>query len=126
MKSKLIFISTFFLGSFLAALDERDIGVVLGYPPVHSASLFTDSVSTDSISSVNWYTGLHFAIWLTVGYLTELDPVLFLVLSIGWEVTELYLPYEFVREPLGNKVFDILANTAGFVIGTYLRKNYPP
>ena len=46
---------------------------------------------------------------------------LFFGLSIGWEILELYLPFEFVKETWDNKISDLVVNTIGFVIGIRLR-----
>ena len=43
------------------------------------------------------------------------------MLSIGWELLELVLPYEFAVEDWGNKGMDLVVNTLGFFIGTRLR-----
>ena len=46
---------------------------------------------------------------------------IFLALSIGWEILELYLPYEFAVEETANKVSDLIVNTIGFWLGIKLR-----
>ena len=52
-------------------------------------------------------------------------PVFFL-LSIGWEVLELYLPFDFVTETWDNKISDLVVNTIGFALGLRLRSNPLP
>ena len=41
--------------------------------------------------------------------------------SIGWEILELYLPFEFVKETWENKLSDLVVNTIGFLFGLGLR-----
>jgi|TARA_B110000263_G_scaffold212827_1_gene196467 hypothetical protein len=40
-----------------------------------------------------------------------------LAFSIGLEILELVLPFEFAVETLGNKVGDMAANTMAFLVG---------
>jgi len=46
---------------------------------------------------------------------------LFLALSLGWELLELALPYEFTEETWENKISDIAVNCMGFYLGFELR-----
>ena len=72
-----------------------------------------------------WSLG-HFLQWTAVGrFLLKNWPVFFL-LSIGWEVLELYLPFEFVGETWDNKISDLVVNTIGFGLGLRLRSNPLP
>ncbi len=67
-----------------------------------------------------WSLG-HFVQWSIIGRFVLTSWTLFLVLSIGWEIVELYLPYEFAKETLDNKISDIFVNVAGFWIGNRIR-----
>ena len=72
-----------------------------------------------------WSLG-HFLQWTAVGrFLLKNWPVFFL-LSIGWEVLELYLPFDFVTETWDNKISDLVVNTIGFALGLRLRSNPLP
>jgi len=42
-------------------------------------------------------------------------------LSLGWELLELVLPYEFTEETWENKISDIAVNCMGFYLGLELR-----
>ena len=67
-----------------------------------------------------WSLG-HFLQWTAIGrFLLKNWPVFFL-LSIGWEVLELYLPFDFVTETWDNKISDLFVNTVGFALGLGLR-----
>jgi hypothetical protein len=46
---------------------------------------------------------------------------IFLTLSIGWEVMEWFLPFEFAIEELGNKAADLAFNIGGFILGRHLK-----
>ena len=63
-----------------------------------------------------WSVG-HFCQWFAVGRWLKFSWSLFLILSIGWEVIELALPYEFANETWDNKISDIIVNCAGFYLG---------
>jgi glycopeptide antibiotics resistance protein len=72
-----------------------------------------------------WSLG-HFLQWTAIGcFLLKNWPVFFL-LSIGWEVLELYLPFDFVTETWDNKISDLVVNTIGFALGLRLRSNPLP
>jgi len=67
-----------------------------------------------------WSLG-HFIQWTFVGRFLFRNWWIFFALSIGWEILELYLPYEFVKETWDNKISDLIVNTIGFIIGIRLR-----
>ena len=72
-----------------------------------------------------WSLG-HFLQWTAIGrFLLKNWPVFFL-LSIGWDVLELYLPFDFVTETWDNKISDLVVNTIGFALGLRLRSNPLP
>ena len=67
-----------------------------------------------------WSLG-HFLQWSFLGRFFLKNWYIFLVLSIGWEVLELYLPYEFAKENWENKISDIFVNILGFWLGKRIR-----
>ena len=67
-----------------------------------------------------WSLG-HFIQWTFIGRFIFKNWWLFAILSVGWEILELYLPYEFVKETWDNKISDLVVNTIGFVLGIWLR-----
>ena len=71
-----------------------------------------------------WSLG-HFAQWGIIGYVLKIGWVPFLVLSIGWEVLELYLHYEFASEEWSNKISDVFVNCSGFWLGRTLNESAP-
>ena len=67
-----------------------------------------------------WSLG-HFVQWAFLGRYLLRNWYVFLALSIGWELLELYLPFEFAKETWDNKLSDVVVNTVGFVLGLRLR-----
>jgi len=67
-----------------------------------------------------WSVG-HLLQWTVIGRFFLKNWYIFLLLSIGWEVLELYLPYEFAKESWYNKISDVFVNIAGFWIGNRIR-----
>ncbi len=69
-----------------------------------------------------WSLG-HLIQWLLFGRFVMKSWIIFLILSIGWELLEFILPYEFAIETTINKFTDLVVNTIGFYIGLKLRKD---
>ena len=67
-----------------------------------------------------WSLG-HFVQWTLVGRFIPMGWGLFFALSIGWEILEWFLPYEFTNEEISNKISDIVVNCAGFYLGGSLK-----
>ena len=61
--------------------------------------------------------------WLLFGRFTRIGWVTFLVLSIGWEILELVLPFEFAVEVIDNKVGDVIVNVLAFSVGLKWRQS---
>ena len=59
--------------------------------------------------------------WSFIGRFITTNWIAFLVVSVGWEVLELYLPYDFAIESHINKISDLIVNTIGFWMGIRLR-----
>ena len=74
---------------------------------------------------VNLYSVSHFFIWFYASRYIFQSWRLFFFLSIGWEVLELYLPFEFAVEEFGNKIMDLIFNTIGFYLGNRIRIESP-
>ena len=67
-----------------------------------------------------WSLG-HFVQWAGVGRFLLANWYVFFALSVGWELLELYLPYEFAKETWENKISDIIVNILGFWLGKRVR-----
>ena len=69
-----------------------------------------------------WSLG-HFVQWAGVGRFLLSNWYVFFALSVGWELLELYLPFEFAKETWENKISDIIVNIVGFWLGNRVRIN---
>jgi len=69
-----------------------------------------------------WSLG-HFVQWAGVGRFLFSNWYVFFALSVGWELLELYLPFEFAKETWENKISDIVVNIVGFWLGNRVRIN---
>ena len=67
-----------------------------------------------------WSLG-HFVQWAGVGRFLLSNWYVFFALSVGWELLELYLPFEFAKETWENKISDIFVNIVGFWLGNRVR-----
>ncbi len=67
-----------------------------------------------------WSLG-HFVQWSIIGRFFLKNWYIFLFLSIGWELLELVLPYEFAKETWDNKISDVVVNIVAFWIGNRTR-----
>jgi len=74
------------------------------------------------METVNGYTLVHFLLWFLVGRFTPLPLVPFLLITTGWEVLEVILPFEFALESIENKVMDVGSNLLGYGAGRYISK----
>ena len=45
------------------------------------------------------------------------------ILSVSWEILELFIEQEWAKESGGNKLFDIIFNFSGFIFGKTLLKH---
>ncbi len=73
------------------------------------------------MSILNLWSIGHFLQWSFLGRFIFSNWYLFFFLSIGWELLELFLPYDFAIESWENKISDIIVNILGFYFGSYLR-----
>ena len=75
------------------------------------------------MSILNLWSLGHFIQWSFLGRFVFSNWYIFFILSVGWELIELKLPYEFAVETLENKISDIVVNTFGFYLGVKLKNN---
>jgi len=73
--------------------------------------------SSFSNSAINHYSVVHFFQYAALSFLKFFKLVHILIISIIWEIFELYTHFEWGRESWMNKVFDIGFNIAGFQFG---------
>ena len=74
-------------------------------------------------SAINHYSIVHFFQYAALSFLKFFKLVHILIISIIWEIFELYTHFEWGRESWMNKVFDIGFNIAGFQFGRRISIN---
>ena len=67
-----------------------------------------------------WSLG-HFIQWSIIGRFDLRNWYICVALSVGWELLELALPYEFAKETWDNRISDVVVNVIGFWLGNRLR-----
>ena len=67
-------------------------------------------------NSVNYYSLIHFSEYALLGLIKSVKVWHFWIISIGWEIIELFTPYEWARESWLNKLFDVGFNFLGFYV----------
>ena len=67
-------------------------------------------------SSVNYYSLIHFGEYALLGLIKSVKVWHFWIISIGWEIIELFTPYKWARESWLNKLFDVGFNFLGFYV----------
>ena len=73
-------------------------------------------------NSVNYYSLIHFGEYALLGLIKSVKVWHFWIISIGWEIIELFTPYEWARESWLNKLFDVGFNFLGFnVVRKYFK-----
>ncbi|SVA47704.1 uncharacterized protein METZ01_LOCUS100558 [marine metagenome] len=88
-------------------LSETEI--VVDKEGINNSKLYEDPVNLYSIG--------HIIFWYGMSQFSKIETQHMLAISLGWELLELYLPYEFAKESYFNKVCDIFFNCLGFFIG---------
>ena len=73
-------------------------------------------------NSINYYSVIHFVEYIVISLLPFVKFVHVAILSVTWEIIELFLAQEWAKESGGNKLFDIFFNFSGFVFGKTLLK----
>ena len=72
--------------------------------------------------SINYYSVIHFAEYVILSLIPFVKFVHVVILSVSWEILELFIEMEWAKESGGNKLFDIIFNFLGFIFGKTLLK----
>ena len=72
--------------------------------------------------SINYYSAIHFAEYVLLSLIPFVKFVHVVILSLSWEILELFIDKEWAKESAGNKLFDIIFNFSGFFFGKTLLK----
>jgi len=75
-------------------------------------------------NSINRYSLIHFFQYAVLAYFKFLKLWHIAVISIVWEIFELYTHFEWGRESWLNKFCDIIFNVLGFYTGRALIRKY--
>jgi hypothetical protein len=75
------------------------------------------------MNAVNHYSALHFIFWFLTARYSKIGWLLFLILSMSWELLELVLPFNFAAETIQNKIADIIVNILGYGSGLFYNEN---
>ena len=72
--------------------------------------------------SINYYSVIHFIEYIILSFIPSVKFVHVAILSVFWEIIELFIDQEWAKESGGNKLFDIFFNFTGFIFGKTLLK----
>ena len=72
--------------------------------------------------SINYYSVIHFIEYIILSLIPFVKFVHIAILSVSWEILELFIEKEWAKESGGNKLFDIIFNFSGFFFGKILLK----
>ena len=73
--------------------------------------------------SINYYSVIHFIEYIILSLIPFVKFVHVAILSVSWEILELFIEKEWAEESGGNKLFDIIFNFSGFIFGKALLKH---
>ena len=65
-------------------------------------------------NSINFYSLIHFIEYSVLGLFKIIKLSHIWIISISWEVLELFLPYNWAKESWLNKVMDVFFNLTGY------------
>ena len=72
--------------------------------------------------SINYYSVIHFIEYTILSLISFVKFVHVAILSVSWEILELFIEKEWAKESGGNKLCDIIFNFSGFIFGKTLLK----
>jgi len=72
--------------------------------------------------SINYYSVIHFIEYIILSLIPFVKLVHVAILSVSWEILELFIEQDWAKESGGNKLFDIIFNFSGFIFGKTLLK----
>ena len=74
-------------------------------------------------NSINYYSVIHFIEYALLSLIPFVKFVHVALISISWEIIEVFIEQEWAKESGGNKLFDIIFNFSGFILGKTLLKH---
>ena len=73
---------------------------------------------------INYYSLIHFIEFSLLSLLAFINMVHVLIISVLWEIIELFVVQDWARESWANKGFDIIFNFSGFFAGRSILRSY--
>jgi hypothetical protein len=67
-------------------------------------------------NSLNYYSIIHFVEYAILGLIKSVKMLHIWMISIGWEIIELFIPYHWARESWLNKLLDLGFNFSGYLV----------
>jgi len=74
--------------------------------------------------SINLYSLIHFVEYAILSLIPLLNFIHVALISVSWEILEVFIPQEWAKENITNKFFDIIFNFSGFYSGRVLFKYF--
>ena len=71
---------------------------------------------------INFYSAIHLILYVFLGRYVINSWKIFFIISIGWELLELILPFQVAIETIANKFADVVFNCIGFYLGRLSKK----
>tara|TARA_B100000427_G_scaffold276248_1_gene245061 strand:- start:16 stop:378 length:363 start_codon:yes stop_codon:yes gene_type:complete len=116
---------------FIFALALQSLFAFQGYLDSDSSSkdesqkLFTyHKPASLTANSINHYSVIHFIQYCALSLIKFIQIKHVLIISVLWEIYELFTHYEWGRESWLNKLCDIGFNVSGFYFGRMLIRKY--
>ena len=90
-----------------------------------SQKLFTyHKPASLTANSINHYSAIHFIQYCALSIIKFIQIKHVLIISVLWEIYELFTHYEWGRESWLNKLCDIGFNVSGFYCGRMILRKY--
>ena len=74
--------------------------------------------------SINLYSLIHFVEYSILSLIPFVNFIHVALISVSWEILEVFIPQGWAKENIPNKFFDIIFNFSGFYSGRVLFKYF--
>ena len=74
--------------------------------------------------SINLYSLIHFVEYAILSLIPLVNFIHVVLISVSWEILEVFIPQGWAKENITNKFFDIIFNFSGFYSGRVLFKYF--
>ncbi len=73
---------------------------------------------------INYYSLIHFIEYSLLSLFSFINMVHVLIISVLWEIIELFVVQDWARESWANKGFDVIFNFSGFLFGRFIFRTF--